>query len=104
MLQLNFRVKQWYSFAGGRPLHFNTQDPYGWDTYTEPSSRPAPKVDAGRGARAREYGPAKTYTEDAVDRIFASSARSGSRGNDRDRQNTADSAISKELFSPSAIL
>ena len=80
------------------------QDPYGWDAYTEPASRPAPTMEAGRGTRAREYGSSKAYTEDAVDRIFASSARSGSRGNDRDRQAIADSAISKELFSPTAIL
>ena len=80
------------------------QDPYGWDAYTEPSCGPAPKVEAGRGTRAGEYGPAKAYTEDAVDRMFASSARSGSRGVDRDKQTTAESAISKELFSPAAIL
>lgn len=77
------------------------QDPYGWDMYTEPPRRPLPaKKETGRGDRGRNY------TEDAVDRMFSSSATSGARGASgaRDGPGRPDSTISKELFSPSAIL
>lgn len=72
------------------------QDPYGWDAFKEAPSQAA----ARRGSLDRWDHP-RPYTEDAVDRMLSTS---GARGAGREQRAKTGSAVSKELFSPTAMM
>ena len=72
------------------------QDPYGWDAFKE-----APSQAAARRESLDTWDHPRPYTEDAVDRMLSTS---GARSAGREQRAKAGSAVSKELFSPTAMM